>query len=86
MWEKRNAIKILMESLKGRNYLGDVDMSGRIILSRISDWTLIGFIEHLQLITTKNYNAIASSRTCLLITGLAKSFCLHQSLPGNGSQ
>jgi hypothetical protein len=29
--KKRNAVTILMESLKGRNYLGDVDISGSII-------------------------------------------------------
>lgn len=32
MRKESNAIKILMESLKGRNYLGDVDIGGRIIL------------------------------------------------------
>jgi hypothetical protein len=35
--EKRNAIKILMKILKGRSYFGDVDISGRIILSHVSD-------------------------------------------------
>jgi hypothetical protein len=34
--DKRNAYKILMESLRGINYLGDVDISGRIILSCVS--------------------------------------------------
>jgi hypothetical protein len=34
----------------------------------------------------KNYNAFANSHTLLLTTGLFKFLCLHQSLPGNGSQ
>jgi hypothetical protein len=33
--ETRNAYKILAKNLKGKDYLGDIDVDGRIILKRI---------------------------------------------------
>jgi hypothetical protein len=35
--------------------------------------TEIGFIEHLQLVTTSNYNAIANSHTSLITIGHTRS-------------
>jgi hypothetical protein len=61
-----------------------------LILSHVRVTGLvIGFAEHLQVVTTRNYSAIANSHT-LQFTTVRTSFlsllCLHQSLPGDGSQ
>jgi hypothetical protein len=51
---------------------------------------VIGFIKHLQNVTTSNYSAIANSHTLHFTRAhsslLLSLLCLHQSLPGNGFQ
>jgi hypothetical protein len=50
---------------------------------------VIGFIEHLQIVTTLNYSVIANSHTVRFIRArisLLSLLCLHQSLPGDGFQ
>jgi hypothetical protein len=50
---------------------------------------VIGFIEHLLILTTSNYSTITNSYTLQFTAACTKLFsllCLHQSLPGNSSQ
>jgi hypothetical protein len=56
-------------------------------------WTgfglVIGFIEHLQIVTTSSYSAIANSHIQQYITArtmFSGLLCLRQSLSGNGFQ
>jgi hypothetical protein len=49
---------------------------------------VVGFIEFLQIVTTRNYSAVASSLCSSLehVLGLLILLCLHQSLSGDRSQ
>jgi hypothetical protein len=52
--------------------------------TRDLDWE-IGFIDHLQVVTTSNYNTIANFHTLQITTAHAKSFQSAVTIPGNGS-
>jgi hypothetical protein len=68
--------KFRSENVKERVYLEDLGVDWRIILS--GDWLqtgcglVIGFIEHLQIVTTRNYSAIANSHTLQFTTARTK--------------
>jgi hypothetical protein len=50
---------------------------------------VIGFLEHLQIVTAGNYGAIANSHSAVHYSthlSLLTLLCLHQSLSGNGFQ
>jgi hypothetical protein len=47
---------------------------------------VIGFTEHLQIVTTGNYSAVANSHTTQGVLRLLSLLSLHQSLSGNGFQ
>jgi hypothetical protein len=51
---------------------------------------VIEFAEHLQIVTTSNYSAIANSHTLCSslqhVLSLLSLLCFHQLLPGDGSQ
>jgi hypothetical protein len=45
----------------------------RVCVIRDGLWLVIGFIGHLQIVSTSNYSAIANSHTLQFITASAKS-------------
>jgi hypothetical protein len=62
------------------------DLSPAFILLRDSDYIcgfglVIGFIDHLQIVTTSNYSVIANSHTLQFTTARAKSFQSAMSSP-----
>jgi hypothetical protein len=72
MGEMRNAYTILVENLKGRDYLEDLDIDGRIILNSIKldrenvDWNRHIFSSHA--------NSLAAS---VSLSYMANNACLH---------
>jgi hypothetical protein len=57
----------------------------------LSEWLstgfglVTGFIDHVQMVTTSNYNALANPCTFFLTAAYTKSSQFHQPFPGNRS-
>jgi hypothetical protein len=64
-WESGNALKIAVVKLIEKEYLEDVRQDTR--------FELIGFIKHLKLITTNNYDTVAYVHTLRITIAHATS-------------